>query len=58
MPKYIKMIFFYFLKINFEISTSKRLKTYKKINFFGKKEKKTLKNPLKKQIFTLKLYQK
>jgi len=29
-PKYIKMMFFYFLKIIFEISTSKRSKTYKK----------------------------
>ena len=31
------MIFFYFLKIIFEISTSKRSKTYKKINFLQKK---------------------
>jgi hypothetical protein len=27
------MIFFYFLKIIFKINTSKRFKTYKKINF-------------------------
>ena len=29
-PKYIKMMFFYFFKIIFEISASKRSKTYKK----------------------------
>jgi len=37
MLKYIKIIFFYFLKIIFEISTSKRFKTHKKLifsNFF------------------------
>jgi hypothetical protein len=37
MSKYIKMIFFMFLKIIFEISASKQSKTYKKINFFFKK---------------------
>jgi len=31
--KYIKIIFFLFLKIIFEISISKQSKTYKKINF-------------------------
>jgi hypothetical protein len=38
MPKCIKMMFFHFLKIIFEISVSKRSKTYKKINFFAKKK--------------------
>jgi len=32
-PKCIKMMFFYFLKIIFEISASKRSKTYQKFNF-------------------------
>jgi hypothetical protein len=31
--KYIKIIFFYFKKIIFEISISKRFKIYKKLNF-------------------------
>jgi len=33
MLKYIKIIFFYFLKIIYKIIASKRSKTYKKINF-------------------------
>jgi len=34
LPKYIKMMFFFnFLKIIFQISTSKLFKTYKKFNF-------------------------
>jgi hypothetical protein len=33
------MIFFYFLKIIFEISTSKRFENIKKIFFFKKKKK-------------------
>jgi len=36
MLKCIKMMFFYFFKIIFEISVSKRFKTYKKINFSKK----------------------
>ena len=37
MSKYFKMIFFYFIKIIFEISVSKQSKIYKKINFSQKK---------------------
>jgi hypothetical protein len=36
MPKCIKMIFFYFLKIIFEINTLKRFKIYKKLIFYNK----------------------
>jgi len=40
--------FFYFLKIIFKISISKRSKTYKKINFLKQEYNRVSKHPLKK----------
>ena len=44
MIKYIKIIFFYFFKIIFEISTSKQSKTYNFFLIFSKNNFKFLKN--------------
>jgi len=44
MIKYIKIIFFYFFKIIFEISTSKRSKIYKFFLIFSKNNFKFFKN--------------
>jgi len=38
MPKYMPMMFFYFLKIIFDISTSKRSKRYKPHSILAKKK--------------------
>jgi hypothetical protein len=43
LPKYIKMMFFYFLKIIFETSASKQSKTHKKL-FFNKNKFEFLRN--------------
>jgi len=38
MPKYMPLMFFYFLKIIFDISTSKRSKKYKPHSILAKKK--------------------